>query len=394
MKRSGETALVILFMFILFAVPVLMKFEKNTAYSTYENRTLAQVPVLSGKALISGDYFQDWDDYLSDHIVGRNELLRVYADLNSNILHKPVVNDVVILKDRLLQYNGYYTEDTAAISARIADMAQAVSGLNEHVSDSGGQFFYVGVPEQYSIFRGQYPAYLNSREKMLDFIETGFFGTLREKGVKYLDMRGEFLKEDDFAQYYSNIDHHYTYSGAFKTCQSIIRRVSQQTNFTLEAPKREDFDFIELPNPFYGSRNRKLCNVYASDEKLWIANPKTPVAFTRTDNGKAVDASLFALPQNDTDYVTYSVYMGGDVGETVIDTGRDALPNLLLFGDSFTNPLETIIYRSFNQTRVLDLRHYDEQSLYEYIDKYRPDVVVCLRDDTNYLTKEGNGTFE
>lgn len=394
MKKSGEITLVILFTLILFAVPVLMKFEKNTAYSAYENRSLAAAPVLTEKAVLSGEYFQDWDDYLSDHMFARNTLLKAYADIGSNILRKPVVNDVVVLKDRLLQFNGYYKEDTAAVSARIEEMAQSVSQLNAHVAKSGGKFFYVGVPEQYSIFRAQYPKYLNSRAKMLDYIEAGFFGALRDKGVSYLNMRGEFLKEDDFAQYYSSIDHHYTYSGAFKTCQSIIGLISENTQYALTAPVREDFDFIELPNPFYGSRNRKLCNVYPNDEKVWVAYPKNPVAFTRTDNAKPVDASLYALPENDSDYVTYSVYMGGDVGETVIDTGREDLPNLLLFGDSFTNPLETVIYCSFNQTRVLDLRHYNEKTLFAYIAQYRPDVVVCLRDDTNYLTKEGNGTFE
>ena len=44
--------------------------------------------------------------------------------------------------------------------------------------------------------------------------------------------------------------------------------------------------------------------------------------------------------------------------------------------------------------RSLDLRYYTEKTLSEYIREYRPDVVLCIRDDLNYLSTEGNGDFE
>ena len=33
-------------------------------------------------------------------------------------------------------------------------------------------------------------------------------------------------------------------------------------------------------------------------------------------------------------------------------------------------------------------------SLSEYVEKYQPDVVLCVRDDTQYLKAEYNGVFE
>ena len=88
--------------------------------------------------------------------------------------------------------------------------------------------------------------------------------------------------------------------------------------------------------------------------------------------------------------MTYNLYMGGDHGETIIRTDRPELPSALVFGDSFTNALETVLYASFNETRSLDLRHYTERSLREYIEDYRPDVVICVRNNTFFYVNDGN----
>ena len=64
---------------------------------------------------------------------------------------------------------------------------------------------------------------------------------------------------------------------------------------------------------------------------------------------------------------------------------------MLIFGDSFSNALETLLYTSFDETRILDLRHYKEKSLKDYITDYQPDIVLCVMNDTFYYTATGNG---
>ena len=86
--------------------------------------------------------------------------------------------------------------------------------------------------------------------------------------------------------------------------------------------------------------------------------------------------------------------MGGDMGETIVQTGRPELGKILIVGDSFTNAFETLCYRSFGEMRSLDFRHYSETSLTEYIRDYQPDVVLVMRDDLTCLNTGGNGTLE
>ena len=89
--------------------------------------------------------------------------------------------------------------------------------------------------------------------------------------------------------------------------------------------------------------------------------------------------------------MTYSVYMGGDVGETVIKTNRSSLPNVLIVGDSYTNAVECFLYASFNEMRSLDLRSYKAKTLADYIKEYKPGAVVLLRDYSVLLSFDGNG---
>lgn len=105
-----------------------------------------------------------------------------------------------------------------------------------------------------------------------------------------------------------------------------------------------------------------------------------------------VISTLYDIP--DDEYLTYEIYMGGDIAETVIQTNRPELPNILIFGDSFANTMETIIWASFNETRTLDLRYYTSQSLSDYIEAFQPDIVVCIRDDSVFLDFTGNGNLQ
>ena len=127
-------------------------------------------------------------------------------------------------------------------------------------------------------------------------------------------------------------------------------------------------------------------------DRLGIYRLKDPLPYIRRDNGEEVD-QIFFIPEDPKEKITYNVYMGGDVAETVIETGREELPDVLVFGDSFTNPVETLLYASFNRTVAVDLRHNTEKTIYEYIEEYQPDLVLCIRDDTAYLSTDGNGGF-
>ena len=150
-----------------------------------------------------------------------------------------------------------------------------------------------------------------------------------------------------------------------------MERINADTGLGLGALNAEDYAWETLPNPFLGSSNRKLYGLWANDDAVELPYLKEDIPFTRKDMGEDVEATLFALPETAGVDVTYSVYMGGDIAETVIDTGREELPTLLLYGDSFSNPLECLLWRDFNVTYCVDFRYETEKTLDDYLEEYR-----------------------
>lgn len=362
---------------------------EEESYSIFENRNLEPVPEFTSTALFDGSYFKGWDNWFSDHVAGRNTMLRAYTALNMNVLQKPVVNDVYIGDGVLLPYQQREAVDREAIFAAAGQMADNLQKLQEKIESYGGIFVYVGIPEQSSMLRDSYPGYLVNNEEKLALSEQAFFSALEERGVSYVNMNEYFRETEDPAFYYSKVDHHFNMNGAEYTYQVVLNLLAQRVEgMDLAQP----VTLTELPNPYYGSRNRKLYDVYPNTEHAIIADE--PVAYTRYDNGEQTASALYESAPDESTPVTYGLYMHGDIAETVVDTGREELPEILIFGDSFTNPLEALFYRNFDKMRSLDLRHYREMSLSEYVEKYQPDVVLCVRDDTQYLKAEYNGVFE
>lgn len=160
------------------------------------------------------------------------------------------------------------------------------------------------------------------------------------------------------------MDNHYGLRGAYETYRAAVQALNDAYGLALSFPEEgADVTFSALPNPYMGSRTRKLLGLRGNDEKLLTAAFREDIPFTRFDNGGEVAATVYTLPATDTEPLTYELYMGGDIAETCIRTDRSSLPTALIFGDSFTNPVESLAYYSFGELHSIDLRHYTAQSL-------------------------------
>lgn len=378
MKDKIKTAL---FALVLAAVPLGTLLMPKATSSYYENRMLAVFPPITVQGVFDGSWFSDVEDYISDHLIGRDTLLRLHTQMEL-ALDAPVVGDIVVGEQTLLPYHqtvlAHYDEE------KMQTELQILQDLNEYCEQIGTHLLYIGIPEQSSAMRGDYPDYLLQSAYATNDMPLDFFAGLRARGIDCLEMK-DVLGADP-ARYYSRTDHHYNLLGAYETYLQVMDVVDGRLG--LDAPVLTDVTFEKITDvPFLGSRNRKLFGLYESDDALYTYQTSDAPAFTREDNGQPVDATVF----NDAYRDMYTYYMGGDKAETRICTDRSELPSVLVVGDSFTNALETLLYHSFDEMRSLDFRHYTEQSVYDYLDEYRPEVLLIVRDDLNYISTDGNG---
>lgn len=362
--------------------------REDRATLFYENRAVEPYPDLSWAGLWSGTYFTQLDSFYSDCFVNRDDLIALDTRLDL-ALGRAAVHGVALGDGAIFPFHGFSTWDTGYLARDAKSMADRLVQVRDQAAAYGGRFYYVGVPEQYSYYQDKYPDYLDNRQWVLSEIRTQFSAALEERSIPFIDMAQRFDQLGRPDEFYSPTDHHYAYLGALETYGTLMDRINADTGWDLPVITHEDLELIKLPNPVLGSQNRKLYGLWSTDEALTIGCLKIPIPFTRIDNGMDANPSFYALPTDPQEQVTYSLYMGGDVAETVIQTDRPELPKCLIWGDSFTNALETVLWTSFDETRSLDLRYYTAKTLSEYIAEYHPDVIICLRDDISYLDLSG-----
>ena len=392
MQKIWNRLFLLFFGLALFAVPALTLLEPEQTISYYENRKLAEKPQISRDALLSGQYFADWDTYLSDHIVGRDALLRSYTRLQ-RVLPKVEVNNIIETQSGALLIMAAHEQYVPAEQQAIMDKKTSeLQALARHVKDNGGIFCYVGIPGQRYVYYDEYPEYLSIGRSLVDYCESRVFDALAETDAVAVNMRPVFDATGNAKSYFSAMDNHYNYQGVLLTYRTMMEALNQRLDTPLKIYTVKDLVFHTESQEFFGSYSRRICNLQKRKEHLVWAEPRIPVPFTREDYHVSVPANTFQQP--DPEISTYAGYMGGDMGETIIRTGREGLPRVLMFGDSFTNPLEGLVYASCSEFRSLDFRHYSgDLTLFDYIEQYQPDIVIAVRDNMSYNQTEANGTY-
>lgn len=395
-RKTASACIMLFFLSFLCGLSTLTAYGIKyhyTLFSYYENRNLAEVPPIKKETVLNGSYFSHVETWAKDHLAKRCGILVCDTKLNLDLLKRPVVNETVITDKVLLPYNPPEAVDRTNITILAAEMSKTLASHARCCDTYGGKFYYVAVPCQYVYYEQEYPAFLNSRAELTADSSRALFSQLDEHNVSYIDMLAKFNQKGHPPGFSSAVDNHYGIFGALETYEALIKQINEDTEWNLTALTAADYDTVTLPNPYLGSRERKLLGLRELPEKLSVLYPRQEVPFVRYDWGNTVpsEASVYTLPGDEQQEVLYNVYMGGDISITKIETNRPALPDILIYGDSFTNAVESLLWYNFDTMYAVDFRHYTELTPEEFIKKYKPDIVVCLRDYEQLLNLYNNG---
>ena len=390
-SKISSIFVTVCFVLVLIVLAVLTVLDSDETFSFFENRNLATMPVPTVQSVSDGSYFTALGGFIKDHAAAREVMLKASALLDLKVLKRPVANGIYVGENVLLPYFDHETVDSVKISEDAKAVAEKIEKTATITESYGGKYYFTAIPCQYMCYEDSYPWYLNSRSEYLSESSSAFFAELDSRDISLIDMMEVYEASGRPDYFTSTVDHHFGIEGAYYTYREILKRLSEDTELDVPVLLEEDMTIETLPNRYIGSRSRKIFGFWDSDEKLSLIKPKENVPFTRYDNGFNVASSLFNLPQSDTEDVLYTTYMGGDVAHTMIDTGREDLPTILIYGESFTNAVETIAWYSFDTMHALDMRHYKDMSVDDFITIVQPDVVVCIRDYSVLLLTEDYG---
>ena len=327
-------------------------------FSETEKRYLSEFPVPRWKDVSSGDWGEDVETYLADHIPGRNFFvgLNAYFELYTG---RQAGKDVLLSGDRILEAPVVW--DDAAVTRNM-------TVINNLAANTGRQLDLMIVPSAgWANGLSQY----TDREIIRDIY------AMADSTVTAVDMCHGFEGRPDL---YFRTDHHWTSAGAYAACSHLMalknRSFPAANYFTVENAAR-----------FQGSTYSRsaLWLTEAEDLEIWHGSPDLTVTNGETEGSHEGVIYRERLEEADK----YTVFLDGNHSIVRIQN-PNASGKILVIRDSYSNLLGCFLAESYEEVVLVDLRYYKTPVSQLMEEEYFDDILVCyslgnFMTDTNFI---------
>lgn len=329
--------------FVLFIVVMMALFIilPKKEYSSSEKRYLQQAPAFSFQSLMSGDFGDDFEKFLSDQTAGRNFWVGLSAYYNYCIGNNGSTGIYKCADDYLVND----PED-------MTNLMRNVGYIEEFAESCPVDTTVLIAPSTGYICSDILPAVHG------EYRDDEMFSEMKEtlSSAAFVDIRDNFKSEyADGNQIYYKTDHHWTAYGAY----TAYKALGEALGYT---PLSEsDYEITSYPD-FYGT-------TYSSSG-FWMNPPDTLEIWDNPANDAVVTTAVTegaeTAEQQDMFYYThleeddkYPVYLDGNHPYTVItNQDADSDKKLLVIKDSFAHSLVPFLADHYSEIIMVDFRYY------------------------------------
>ena len=377
-KRKARIANLIgkIFIIVLFLVLIVNVIVPDKEKSELENRTLESRPRFNLTTVLSGDFMEQWEKYLSDQFAGRNTWRRVKVGLD-RLGGAKMENNIYIGKGGQLMEN-IEVPDEDQLDANMT----AIQNFAQTYEDIPVTMML--VPDAACILTDRLPAFaeVEDQRQMFSMAE-------RKLGdsVNWIDTVSILNKHKSEKLYYKT-DHHWTTQGAFYVFQDAAQ------TFGIEGDVSDDFVSYTVTDSFngvlaassgVGLDERELIDIYVPTEG------DDDVIVDYVDEGRKT-TSLYDSSKLDT-RDKYGVFLGGNTSVIDIKTVSTSQKRLLIVKDSFADCFIPFLAPYYREIVVVDPRYYSG-TMDEIMDTYRiTDALILYSGNTFFTDNNISGVF-
>jgi len=324
--KKRELWIVIAFCVFLGAMTLGYLFAPKQEFSEREKRYLAEKPALNWADVASGDWGQDAETYLADHIPGRDFFvgLNAYFEL---LTGRQVSGDIWLRDGRLVERPVERSESAMAANLR---------AINAFAQTTAQPVDLMIVPS--AGWAAGYAEYAD------DAIIAEIYA-LAQEGVTPRQVCPVFEGRPDL---YYKTDHHWTAAGAYAGYKAYMDALGRE--YRVEA----DFD-KQVFGPFRGSTYSRsaLWLTPGEDLELWVGSGDLTVT-----NGESEEPHQGVFYQERLEEADkYTVFLDGNHSLVRIQNpGGEG--KLLVIRDSYSNSLGCFLAESYEEVVLIDLRYY------------------------------------
>ncbi len=335
----------------------------KSEFSELEKRNLQDFPEINFENIANGDFGNDIETYLADHMPLRDFFvsLNSYFDL---LTCRNASSDIYLTKDNAL------TEAPGRIDE--AGFTKNINAINSFAEKTDIPVDMMVVPSSGWASRdrvfGLSKEYLDS--EYIDRIYSSL-----SKAINTVDVREIF---DNPSLYYKT-DHHWTSEGAFRAYEAYSKELGK-------AFRPENEFTVEKVQDFYGSTYSRAALWLMKSEELELWQGSGNITVTNGESEEEHKGIFYTERLKETD--KYTVFLDGN-HSTVRIYNPDALTEdtVLVVRDSYSNCLGGFLCESFRNVILVDLRYY-KKPVSELCSAENVDNILICYSLNNFLTDQ------
>ncbi len=353
--KKDEYFLTVAFCAFLGIMMLLFVFGPKNTFSELEKRYLAESPTVTWENIASGKFSQEVDDYMADHLPGRDFFVGLNAYVNL-LTGRQVSTDIYVTDDgRLVEAPTKWDE-----AAALKNMA----AINRFAQTTGKNVTFMIAPSagwavQDTILG---PADSYNDEAIIESIYA-----MADPALKIQDLISIYKAHEAPGSLYYRTDHHWTSLGAYLAYEAFCTAQGQ--------PVRPQSDFtVETVDGFHGSTYSRaaLWLTKAESLELWHGSDKLTVSNGETEGTHAGPFYRDRLEEADK----YTVYLDGNHSVVRLHNPEGS-GKLLVVRDSYSNCLGAFLAESYEEVILVDLRYYKQPISALLEQEGIEDVLIC-----------------
>ena len=359
-ERLRTWAVLLVFPAVLFLFSVADMLRPAKLYSSYENRKLQQKPQLSVQAFRTGSYMKEYEEYVSDQILGRNSYIAVKS-ATDKALGKKEINGVYLATDGTLIEK--HTEEFSA--QNIEKTLEGLQKLERLLQGKSRSFQVLLAPTADNVYSEKLPAYVEV------FPEEALWRQFRDacgKNTVFPDVFSPLRSHAEEYIYYGT-DHHWTTLGSYYAYQTW----AAENNVTAVS-----YNTDKVSETFHGTLHSKT-NLSGLPFDIIEAYAYEGMREVHYDLSETPEYSLYAEKylsgKNQYGYFLDDNHMLIEIRNTSYkkeSTDRERKnkgTSLFIIKDSFANCMVPYLSEHYETIYILDLRYY-KGKLTQLIDRY------------------------
>lgn len=352
-KKKPELITLIIFSVLIFGIAIFNILNPDNGFSESENRFLEKMPEFSWNALFDGSYTSDFETYITDQFIARDEFIGIKTQ-TEYLMGKKDTNDVYFANDNYL----IEKKDDRAFNRE--QLEKNIERVTEFINTAYSQYgnnrvTLMLVPTAIAILSDKLPPYAPKfdQKDLLDNVKS------KIPSQTYVNVFDK-LKEHDTEEIYYKTDHHWTTKGAYYGYEAYKDKVG------ILGMSQDDFNITSVTNDFLGTVYSKARLYSTKPDTINKYVPNKDIQYTLDfNNGERIMYSLY-----DDEYLTkrdkYSYFLGGNNALVKILSSNKNGRKLLLVKDSYAHSMVPFLANDFEEIHMVDLRHFN-LSLKDYM---------------------------